>query len=294
MAQPTHVTFVHGIANKPPSEQLRRIWLEALGTGVDGDDGFSLVDVGVTASVVYWADLFNAEPISSGRYESVGSDIEAELDGTPPVLPEDPWIASFLEIYPDDVPDDFPDGEAEEDAGYEAIQWPRVLKNFAQTLSREVHAYLFNVDDVRDTIRQRVLDDFARVPEGTRHVLVAHSQGSCIAYDVLTGTDCRPVDGFLTLGSPLGLEPIQDELSYSPDNGFPSKVMGDWVNVYDPLDIVSRPDPELALDFRDAGRLRVIDVREQNWGVWRHDATKYFKGLELRHHLRKLCDRVED
>lgn len=291
MPQPAHVTFIHGLANKPAPDQLRRIWLDALAAKVERDEGFSLQDVGVGASFVYWADLFYDEPIPAGEYEAVNEDIASSLPDKDPELGDDKWISAFRDIYPDD----FDDAETTEaDPGYERIPLPGFIKKrVMKAIAKEAHSYLFNVDGIRDTIRQRVLDDFAKVPEGTRHVLVGHSQGSFIAYDILTGTDCKEIDGFMTLGSPLGVDEIQDELVWTRDNGFPTKVRGDWVNVYDSLDVVARPDPTLANDFRQNGAEKVIDVNEQNWGRWRHSATKYYSGPDLRRHLRALCGREE-
>lgn len=49
-----HVTFIHGIANKPPADDLLRIWSRAL---ADATEPLSLSDAGVTTTMVYWADL---------------------------------------------------------------------------------------------------------------------------------------------------------------------------------------------------------------------------------------------
>lgn len=49
-----HVTFIHGIANKPAEPELLRIWRDAL---VDGSNPLPLGDHGVTSTMVYWADL---------------------------------------------------------------------------------------------------------------------------------------------------------------------------------------------------------------------------------------------
>ena len=76
------IVGIHGLANKPALEHLRRIWLDSLAVAVEDDEGFSLADVGVTASFVYWADLFNDEPIPSSEYESVDGDIETTLPNT--------------------------------------------------------------------------------------------------------------------------------------------------------------------------------------------------------------------
>ena len=120
---------------------------------------------------------------------------------------------------------------------------------------REAHDYLFNVRGIRDTLRARVIADLKKCPDDTRRVLVGHSQGTFIAYDVLTGVaDCPPVDGFMTIGSPLGIDEVQDRLVWSRDNEFPATLQGDWVNVFDPFDLVSRLDPHLANDFRKSGK----------------------------------------
>lgn len=100
------------------------------------------------------------------------------------------------------------------------------------------------------------------------------------------------VDGLLTLGSPLGVDEVQERLVWTRENGFPNKVQTDWVNVYDPFDVVARLDPKLANDFKKSGKEVVIDVKENNWGKWRHSATKYLKGPLLRNHLRQLAGRA--
>jgi hypothetical protein len=99
------------------------------------------------------------------------------------------------------------------------------------------------------------------------------------------------VDGLLTLGSPLGVDEVQDKLVWTRANGFPARLTGRWVNVYDPLDAVARADPRLANDFLRNGLPALEDIEESNWGTWRHSATKYLKGPKLRHALRSLCGR---
>ena len=177
---------------------------------------------------------------------------------------------------------------------YERIPLPWVVKKqVIKHFLKEAHDYLFNARGIRDTIRGRVMDALHAVGADAPVVLVGHSQGSFIAYDVLTGVaDCPPVDGLLTLGSPLGIDEVQDKLLWTRNDGFPKKVRGDWVNVYDPFDVVARLDPVLANDFRKGGEQAVIDVKEESWGTWRHSATKYLKGPRLRGHLRRLAGRA--
>ena len=62
-----HVTFIHGIANKPPKDKLLENWESELAVG-----GLDLAANGVTTSMVYWADVMYAEPESEAAdFESV-------------------------------------------------------------------------------------------------------------------------------------------------------------------------------------------------------------------------------
>ena len=288
-----HVTFVHGLANKPPATDLRRIWLDALRAPVDGDGGFDLGAAGVSDGFIYWADLFYDNPLPAGDYESAGDEVAASLAGARTGLASNAWTEAMRIRFPE-AGAAYPEPPAPQDLpNYERIPLPGFVKDAIMAeFIREAHEYLFNVKGIRDTIRKRVIEDLKRRPDGTRRVLVGHSQGTFIAYDVMTGVpECPPIDGFMTIGSPLGIDEIQDRLVWSRADGFPSVLRGDWVNVFDPYDLVSRLDPRLANDFRRAGQAAVIDVQEENWGKWRHSATKYLKGCKLRSHLRRLCDR---
>ena len=54
-----HVTFVHGIGNKPEPRALLDLWRRKLAQGAGAID---LGDVGVEGSMVYWADLLYERP----------------------------------------------------------------------------------------------------------------------------------------------------------------------------------------------------------------------------------------
>lgn len=292
-ATPTHVFFIHGLANKPSPKDLRRIWLDALSFDQRNSGGFDLGADGVGDTFVYWADLFYETPLAASDYESVGDELAASLKQARTSLLENDWVTAMRRVYPE-AAEHYVDAPAENELpSFERIPLPGFIKEkiMAEYL-REAHAYLFNVDGVRDVIRNRLLDALKSSPAGTRRVIVGHSQGTIIAYDVLTACEqCPAIDGLMTIGSPLGVDEVQDKLVWTRANGFPEKLRGDWVNVYDPFDVVSRPDPCLANDFRKNGVRAVTDVEEANWGRWRHSATKYFKGTKLRGHLRRLCAR---
>jgi hypothetical protein len=93
-----HVTFIHGISNKPPADDLLRIWREALASAAEA---FPLGDLGVTSAMVYWADLlYEKAEEDLSAYEGVLENSAAAIDGAgaaPPPVPRTPEEAAFLE-----------------------------------------------------------------------------------------------------------------------------------------------------------------------------------------------------
>jgi len=147
---------------------------------------------------------------------------------------------------------------------------------------------------IQQTIRQRFVDAVCGQDVSRPHVVVSHSMGTVIAYDCLKRVAaCAGVDALVTIGSPLGLDEIQDKLApeWTRADGFPSsKVSGRWINLFDRLDPVCGFDPELANDYRKGGAGAVEDVVVQNDGVWRHSATKYLRQPKFCRALRDLLE----
>jgi hypothetical protein len=309
-----HVTFIHGMCNKPPADVLLRFWSQCL---KDGPEPLALADIGVTTSLVYWADLLYDKPYEgSPSEESVArgeaavleaAEIESAGVGSPPV-PRNAEEASFIagltakmEAVPDAAVEDATPVDGEQPpASLERVPLPWfVKKEVLNTYLRDVHHYLFDVPfappgrepvPIQRTIRRRFVDALCSPPVSRPHVVVSHSLGTVIAYDCLQRlADCPPVDGLLTIGSPLGLDEIQDRLKpeWSRDDGFPTRVRA-WANVYDRLDPVCGFDPALANDFRSRGADRIEDVAVVNDGRWRHSASKYLRQPALRRALRRL------
>lgn len=305
-----HVTFIHGISNKPPAEELSRIW-----RGVLADHGLDLDAQGVSSSMVYWADLLYPEPLQEEQYESTE---DPELEGLPDagmrwVVEAEGEEAEFIKkmadrIGYDELASDSPeqtndpvtDGE-----GFERVFLPwSVKRRLMKVLLRDVHHYLFDAEfsprpgatyRIQRDIRARAVEALQSGAQRPRpHVVFAHSLGTVIAYDCLRRVaDCPEVDGLLTVGSPLGLDEVQDRLrpEWSRDRGFPSeRIRRRWVNIYDRLDPVAGFDPDLANDYRRNGQSTVHDIHEPNWGRWRHSITKYLAGPRLRESLSHMLE----
>jgi len=306
-----HVTFIHGIANKPPAADLVRIWRNTLANAAEP---VPLGDLGVTSSLVYWADLLYEKPDEDlAAHEGVLENTPQAVDGGGGAAPPQPRSAdekAFLEALRNHMTglsdaeiaaEPSPDPSAPQGA-LERVPLPWFLKKrVLDAFLRDVHHYLFDVVyappgrtpvPIQRTIRKRFVDAL-RAPSVTRpHIVISHSMGTVIAYDCLKRVaDCPGVDALVTLGSPLGLDEIQDKLQpeWTRTSGFPSeKVSARWVNVYDRLDPVCGFDPVLANDFCKGGAAAVEDIAVQNDGAWRHSLTKYLRQPSLCRALREM------
>jgi hypothetical protein len=95
---------------------------------------------------------------------------------------------------------------------------------------------------IKEQINQRLIDKLT--PEPT--VLLSHSLGTVISYDVLKNFSkyknfTPDIQLYLTVGSPLGLEPVLAELrKENGSNGLPAPAgVRAWQNINDPLDPVA-------------------------------------------------------
>ncbi|TCM51067.1 hypothetical protein C8J36_11074 [Rhizobium sp. PP-F2F-G48] len=310
-----HVTFVHGISNKPAPAELEEIWLRTLAGGLNG---VNLHGEGITTSMVYWADVLYAEYDKDvAAYESLdaktpkAADADAQTRAPITATSEEASFISGLAfklggtMAAAEAVEAIPANRNLEGLPYERIPlpWP-VKKAFLETFLRDVHHYLFNTTfsprpgttyKVQDEIRKRFVTAVqAAAKSGGPHIVVSHSMGTVIAYDCLKRVKkTAHVDGLITIGSPLGLDEVQDKLQpgWSRPNGYPSeKVDGAWINVFDRLDPVAGFDPFIANDFQIEGRSKVKDIEVSNSGAWRHSIVKYLKADPLRQELRRMLE----
>lgn len=316
------VVFIHGLAKKPPADKLDEIvrW------GLDLDDpkpevfGFDNYGIGSAEKLhlwlCYWADVFHVdhETELGSYYESSGEPEVVEsvpLAGaaaaTEPMTPDEAaFVERLLQHYAGAR--GLEDGAAAPvgpaSGALERVPLPGFVKEAViRRFAVEAYHYLFDKPytradgqrhEVRTELRRRCVAALQAARDASdRVVVVAHSMGTMIAYDTLRhDPSCPPVDGLITLGSPLGVDEVQDGLlpRHGKDDAFPSaRLRGPWINIYDPLDPICGLDPELANDYRRGGQRVISDIREDNWGWWRHTITHYLAGPQLRAQLRLLA-----
>lgn len=264
---------VHGLGNKPPREILQQWWLRSL------REGFRRIDrprVFFNFELLYWADIVHEKPL--------------DLNVTDP---KDPQF--LLETYN-------PGRKRSEDQhgpirkklrDYLVKQMDRIFLNEDMTLNftsitdkfikhffREMEAYYplagsgenSEIRFRRDEIRNRLADTLRR-HKGKDILLLTHSLGSIIAYDVLFhATPDVPVNTFITAGSPLGLPMIVARVFAEQRLGevdliklhTPENIQKSWFNFSDPNDTISF-DQTLKNDYAEnSANVRVVDIMVNN------------------------------
>ena len=302
--------YVHGIGNKPPADILKCQWDEAL-------FGFNL---GERSRLAYWVNrIFYPEPVQAAckmpdaTHDATVSGMEHTLairaladasQGADPLLPpeadtkrERDLLAKLAEraLAEPDM-----SGIVAAEFQTRVLPLPKPIREFisrriTKAWLKDVHEFLF-VKERRDAMRESVL---ARLRTGGGpFVVIGHSQGSMIAYDALCSFAPGEieVDLFVTIGSPLGLTEVQDQLKVftrQPRGLTVPAVVKRWVNVADPLDPVCA-DKHLGGDYKERNGVRVEDFVRFNCDSPRdpHSGSGYLRLDAVREPVRETIDRA--
>lgn len=283
--------------------------------------GIDLAAASVPSFMTYYADVFYGDDVDTDlqAYLEADGGLEADLgiDGLlapeapagPDPVGAPPAAQEFLQRFQATLEDQFAQTAAQctlhanVDVRLVAsgeLEMARLLPAWARQAiikiaAMEAYYYLFDQEYVQRTgqrvmvravLRQRLLAQLHEARHAAQRVmLVAHSMGTMIAYDVLRNCPaCPPVDTLFTLGSPLGLREVRAELA-APQGGradFPADRLAHWINVYDPLDPICGAHPRCANDYLAVDGKAVVDMMESNWGRWRHTITHYLAGRRFR------------
>ena len=258
------IVYVHGIGNKPPAAILKCQWDRALFGNEMGDRSRMCYWVNrdyypvPTADGCAGSDIVEVDDaeistraviaLATGEDGSEARAIAGEIDAlaqTPRQKRLLQSIAARLEVQ-DDPPE-----ALVLDVSAKILPLPRKLRErlaakLTRAFLRDVNDFLFK-EDRREAMKQAVRD---RLGTGGTFVLVAHSQGTMVAFDVLHELDPAKyrVPLFVTIGSPLGMQEVQDRFrAWDVPLETPPCVQR-WVNVADRFDPVAI-DSNLANDY---------------------------------------------
>lgn len=291
------VVYVHGIGNKPTPEVLRCQWDRALFGRAMGE----------RTRLAYWVNRErypSPEPGSCGDRDQGPALNQAEQRiltamGVPPTMADLHALADTLASTPEqrlqlqrlleELERAAPaPGQLQAKGPLDAIN-RMLLKLVSAALLQDVHDF-FHVPARAEAMRESLLQRLRA--GGGPFVVIGHSQGSMIAYDVLRGLDPAEFDIplFVTLGSPLGLPAVRSMFKQWTGTGklpFPPCVRR-WLNVAERRDPVAL-DPDLGDDIKDAkGRFHNIagDRINPDWRSNPHSGSGYLSIAQVHEQVR--------
>jgi hypothetical protein len=239
---------IHGLGNKPEKLLLEKWWTLSLQEGLSkiGFDG-KFPDF----KLVYWSDVLYAKPLDSSI-----SDYNSPLYLDEPYKPSDWTGVKPTYKYRKKIVDIAKKGldkvflKKDFSSNYSFIS-KALIHNYFKDLATY---YDGNFDDkaseankVRANIRKRLYDTL-KFHSKKEILLIAHSMGSIVAFDVLTlMVSDFSIDTFITIGSPLGLPLVKSNIARETNNyrqgltklPVPACVRNNWYNFADLEDSVA-------------------------------------------------------
>ncbi len=232
---------IHGLGNKPPAILLEEWWRLAITEGLTEITGYPKFDF----EMVYWADILNDRPLDPDETDSdsdyfikekyiPASNIHAQSQ-------EDSMIQKISDKFNDlifnkKLHENFPS----------VTDW--VIKNFFSELDIYLNGKPF-LDETselaaKDVIKNR-LETILKQHKNKKILLIAHSMGSIIAFDVLSENKSGiTINTFVTIGSPLGVPFIIEKIKNTKTGKLktPDSITNAWFNFAD-------PDDKLAVNY---------------------------------------------
>jgi len=295
------IIAVHGLKNKPSKKLLTRWWKKSI---LHGFDCAGLTREDFPLHMAYWADILHDRPLNPFTTD-----------------PDDPdyLYEPFVRVPPN-----------------HSTQTKKLKKRFLNVLEKQYDRLFLNDDmslnfsDITESIITRYFCDLAAYYQKEplpgrnytykeairerlaaklikhRHkdiLLLSHSMGSIIAYDVLTLiTPDVNVHTWITFGSPLGLPVVMSHASQEQkkngmtgDLAAPENVQHHWFNFSDLDDNVAL-NWNLEDDFLPNSRgVHPVDITVINMYEWQnepnpHKSFGYLQTVEIAKHIHTFLE----
>ncbi|WDS36774.1 S8 family peptidase [Pseudoxanthomonas sp.] len=295
------VVYIHGIGNKPPAEVLRCQWDQALFGRAMGErtrmaywvdrQRYPVPEAGTCSDRDEGPTISQSEQrvLSTFGLAPAGGDLHALVEALAGTPQERAKLEAILaDVQAGAAPDAaLGPGARGLWSGLNEI----LLRLVSAALLQDVHDFFFvpaRREVMERSLRERLMAG------GGPFVVVAHSQGSMIAYEVLRKLKAAECDValFLTIGSPLGLPAVRSMFKQDIKKKklpFPPCVRA-WYNVADRLDPVAL-DGDLSDDIEGAGdRFTNFTGSRINPDAPRnpHSGSGYLSIPQVRSHVRAV------
>lgn len=259
---------IHGLGNKPPKRLLKKWWKKSIREGLKAIGHPRLF---LKFELVYWANFLHPAP----RNPKI-------KDEKAPAFLKEPYIPSqnVIEKRPSKVRQKVLDYlEKQIDKIFLkddlSIHFLSVSDLIIRRFFRDLDAYYsqtyMNIYGKERLVKDIIREQLARIIMKHKNkdiLLIGHSMGSIIAYDVLTqNVPHINIDTFVTIGSPLGLPIIMSKIASEQKHALikkaklstPENVLSNWYNFSDLKDKVAI-NYNLSDDYdENSNRVRAID-----------------------------------
>jgi hypothetical protein len=233
---------IHGLGNKPSGKILKGWWKQSIKEGLKkytnfrGDFRFELV---------YWADVFYDKPLDPHVSDPDNPLFLDEIYTPAPsnyISDAHPIRQKILDILEEQLDKIFLNDDL-------TVNFSFITDNIIRTYFKELDSYYAKECEdeeeencrARDVIRKRTANLIKKYKDD-EILLIGHSMGSIIAYDVLNFTIPEvDIHTFITMGSPLGLPVIRAKIAAESNSNHiepaqlqtPPSVYNRWINYSD-------------------------------------------------------------
>ena len=290
---------IHGLSNKPAEATLRAWWLAAINDGLRGVGGPPIPQE--QFEMAYWANLQYPQPDGSPEpYTDPDTDV---IDTDRSKI-----IAIGRELFAD-VIGKFGDlkrqlSNSERIEGIRNAVREKVVRDLANYYDDESRIRFTERagQQTRAAIRT-VLRDLIDQHGDDELMVIGHSMGSIVAYDVLrslrdAGTR---IPHLITIGSPLGLSAVKQKVraEWDPDEKqprVPEVLTGSWHNYGDPKDLVCS-DLSVADEYLPSATVHAEDAVVSNGYCYpvganikhnHHKSYGYLRTPQVAEHVRRF------
>lgn len=275
---------IHGLGNKPPKDLLEDWWKKSMIEGLEKLNGS--LDI-PKFELVYWADILYERPLDEKIKDkkdpfyldekyTMGSEITTRDNNL--VRKK---VLDFLEHQLDKLflNDDF------------TVNFEGITDVFVRRYFKDLDFYYalecLDKNDIRCKARILIRERLVEVLEkhkGKEIMLIGHSMGSIVAYDVLLfSTPKINIQTFITMGSPLGFPVVQGKIAMewniikqvTPKLKTPPGVKKHWYNFADLKDKVA-----LIYHLRDKYKANWYGIKPRDFVV----SNNYQIDNEPNHH----------
>lgn len=254
-AKPKIIIGIHGLANKAPKAELAGSWQKSIEEGLAKNEQ---APRDISFELVYWADFIYKYPNHSDTNMCYDDSFTPEMYY--PARDED------LEEYESGIFEDLATGAADIavntagtiGSGINNLIYSDSTANNTGNLPffKEIGYYFNQYQTITDKHGNRIntryhLRNFLKATlmkyKDYEIMLIAHSMGSLISYDLLLDIEDVNISHFITIGSPLGLEYFRKKVAYrhkmKMDSLCVPECVGAWSNFMDIRDLVCAFDP---------------------------------------------------